>query len=100
MLQGVAYLAARPDVDPDAVYVWGERETALLALHAAALDERVAGAACLALPETYRGAPGQTVTLEPWLVVPGLLAVADVADLRALVSPRPCLTGNPAEPPT
>jgi dienelactone hydrolase len=97
VLQGVAYLAARPDVDPDAVYVWGERETALLALHAAALDERVAGAACLALPETYRGAPDQTVTLEPWLVVPGLLAVADVADLRALVSPRPCLTGNPAE---
>ena len=96
VLQGAAYLRGRPDVDPEAVYVWGERETALLALHAAALDERVAGAACLALPETYRGAPGQTVTFDPWLVVPGLLAVADVPDLRALVSPRPCLTGNPA----
>jgi hypothetical protein len=36
------------------------------------------------------------VTFQPWLVVPGLLAVADVPDLRALVGPRPCLTGNPA----
>ena len=38
VLRGAEYLAGRPDVDPQAVSVWGERETALLALHAAALD--------------------------------------------------------------
>ena len=97
VLRGVEYLAGRPDVDPQAVSVWGERETALLALHAAALDQGVAGAACLDLPPTYRGSPGQPVTLEPWLVVPGLLALADVPDLLALVAPRPCLTGSPAD---
>jgi hypothetical protein len=96
VLRGVEYLAQRPDVDPDAVYVWGERETSLLALHAAALDTRVAGAACLGLPASYRIAPGQAVTTEPWLVVPGLLDVADVPDLLALVAPRPCVTGSPA----
>jgi dienelactone hydrolase len=94
VLRGVEYLAGRPDVDPEAVYVWGERETAPLALHAAALDERVAGAACLDLPETYRGEAGHPVTLAPWMVVPGLLALADVPDLLALVRPRPCVTGS------
>ena len=57
----------------------------------------MAGVACLDLPPTYRGSPDQPVTLEPWLVVPGLLALADVPDLLALVAPRPCLTGSPAD---
>ncbi len=94
VLRGVEYLASRPDVDAGAVYVWGEADASLLALHAAALEERVAGAVCLGLPESYRAPAGEAgVKLEPWLVVPGLLAVADVADLRDLVAPRPCLTG-------
>lgn len=97
VLRGVEYLASRPDVDPRAVYVWGEADAALLALHAAALDERVAGAACLGLPESYRAsADNAAVTLDPWLVVPGLLAIADVADLQDLIAPRPCVTGTPS----
>ena len=95
VLRGVDYLAGRPDVDPARVYVWGERAASLLALHAAALDERVAGAACLGLPESYRAPARGDVDLEPWLVVPGLLSLADVPDLRALVAPRPCVTGAP-----
>jgi hypothetical protein len=95
VLRGVEYLAGRPDVDSAAVYVWGERAAAFLALHAVALDDRVAGAACLGLPDSYRVAAGCEATLEPWLVVPGLLAVADVPDLKSLVAPRPLVTGVP-----
>jgi cephalosporin-C deacetylase-like acetyl esterase len=97
VVRGVEYLASRPEIDPAAVYVWGEGDAALLALHAAALDEVVAGAACLGLPASYRApADGSPVTLAPWLVVPGLLAIADVPDLAALVAPRPCITGSPS----
>jgi hypothetical protein len=95
VIRGVEYLGTRPDVDPAAVHVWGEGDAALLALHAAALDTTVAGAACLGLPDSYRTPAGGQVTLAPWLVVPGLLALADVHDLRALVAPRPCATGSP-----
>jgi cephalosporin-C deacetylase-like acetyl esterase len=96
VLQGVAYLRTRPDIDPSRVFVWGEGDTALLALHAAAQSEDVAGAACLGLPETYRAMAGEAVTLAPWLVVPGLLSLADVPELQALVAPRPVVTGQPA----
>jgi dienelactone hydrolase len=97
VLQGVAYLKTRSDIDPARVYVWGEGDTALLALHAAALSEEVAGAACLGLPSSYRAPEGgEAVTLAPWLVVPGLLSLADVPELQALVAPRLVVTGPPA----
>ncbi|MGH2366797.1 MAG: alpha/beta hydrolase family protein, partial [Chloroflexota bacterium] len=94
VLRGVEYLASRPDVNPDAVYVWGEGDTSLLALHAAALDETIAGAACLGLPESYRAHRDvSSVTLAPWLAVRGSL---DVPELAEMVRPRPLVTGNPA----
>jgi cephalosporin-C deacetylase-like acetyl esterase len=97
VLRGVEYLVSRADIDPSAVYVWGEGDAALLALHAAALDERVAGAACLGGPTTYRApAGGEAVSLAAWLVVPGLLALADVPHLEALVAPRPWVRGTAA----
>jgi cephalosporin-C deacetylase-like acetyl esterase len=97
VLRGVEYLASRADVDPAAVYVWGEGDASLLALYAAALDERVAGAACLGGPSSYRApAAGDAVSLAAWLVVPGLLALADVPQLEALVAPRLCVRGTPA----
>lgn len=98
VLRGVEYLRTRPDVDAGRVYVWGEDASALLALHAAALDEAVAGAVCSGLPDSYRApSDGSDVQLAPWLVVPDLLRITDVAELRALVAPRPCLTGTPTE---
>jgi dienelactone hydrolase len=97
VVQGVRYLRTRAEIDPAKVSVWGEGDAALLALHAAALAEEVAGAACLGLPSSYRARDGGApVTLAPWLVVPGLLSLADVPDLQALVAPRPVLTGSPA----
>jgi dienelactone hydrolase len=95
VLRGVEYLRARPEVDAGRVYVWGEEAAALLALHAAALDEAIAGAACIGLPASYRApSDGRDVELADWLVVPGLLRIADVPVLQALVAPRPCLTGT------
>ena len=53
--------------------------------------------ACLGLPASYRATEGDgAVTLAPWLVVPGLLSLADVPELQALVAPRRVLTGSPA----
>lgn len=97
VLRGVEYLRTRPQVDPGRVYVWGEEAAALLALHAAALDEAIAGAACIGLPASYRApSDGRDVELADWLVVPGLLRIADVPALRALVAPRPCRVGTMA----
>jgi hypothetical protein len=95
VVRGVEYLGTRPDVDSAAVHVWGEGDAAFLALHAAALETSIAGAACLGLPDSYRTPAGGQVTLAPWLVVPGLLSLADVPALKALVAPRPCITGSP-----
>ena len=36
------------------------------------------------------------MSLAPWLVVPGLLALADVPQIEALVAPRTCVHGAPA----
>ncbi len=97
VVRGVEYLASRPEIEPTAVSVWGESDASLLALYAAALDESVAGAACLGLPDSYClnvGAGGAQAVLAPWAVLPGVLTLADIADIRTLVAPRPFIAGT------
>jgi cephalosporin-C deacetylase-like acetyl esterase len=94
LLQAVTFLASLPNVDPKRIFVWGERDAALLALWAAALDPRIAGAALFDLPESYAGKPDSPVTMAPWLAVPGVLSTADVPDLLRLVAPRALVTGG------
>jgi hypothetical protein len=49
------------------------------------------------LPDSYRApSDGGDVEVAAWLAVPGLLGIADVPAVRALVAPRPCRVGTMA----
>lgn len=94
-------LRARPDLDAQRFYCLGLQETGLLALFAAALDERLAGAAAFGTLASYLsplgfGRPfmykeeqplGGLHSLVPF--VPNLLSIGDVLHFAALVAPRP-----------
>jgi dienelactone hydrolase len=87
----LAALLARPDVDPARVGALGHSYGGSTTLFQAALDERVrfacaSGAAC-----TYRRRMADGTGIELAQVVPGILAVADMDDLVAMIAPRPLL---------
>jgi cephalosporin-C deacetylase-like acetyl esterase len=82
------WLALQPGVNRQRLSVVGLGQAGLVALCAAALDDRVSGVAAVGAPVTY-------VTDQPYpdgtrmgLLAPGLLRVGDVSHLAALVAPR------------
>lgn len=79
MLRGAEYLRGRAEAGTGRVYVRDEDAAALLALHASALDDAIADAAYIGLPDSYHApSEGSDVHLATWLVVSGPLATADV----------------------
>ena len=86
VIRAVDYLLDRDDVDPGGVGMWGEDEGGLLALYAAALDERVKAAACADTLVSYREGAG--FVQAQWLFPRNILRVADIPDLARMVSPR------------
>lgn len=96
VLRAVEYLREREDMQPDRVALWGEREGALLALYAGALDVRVAAVVADYPLASYRGAQdgAHAAWLYPWRV----LDVCDVPDVAALVAPRPLVLANATGP--
>ena len=95
-LRAVEYLREQEDVQPDRVVVWGEREGALLALYAGALDTRLAGVMADYPMASYRG--GQDGAHAAWLFPWRVLDVCDVPDVAALVAPRPLVLANATGP--
>jgi cephalosporin-C deacetylase-like acetyl esterase len=95
-LRAVEYLREREDVQPDRVVVWGEREGALLALYAGALDTRLAAVMADYPLASYRG--GQDGAHAAWLYPWRVLDVCDVPDVAALVAPRPLVLANATGP--
>ncbi len=96
VMRCIEYLESRDDIVSDRICVWGEEESALLALYAAAMDDRVAGAACDAMLSTYRSDSG--FVQPPTLFPRNILKAGDVADVAALVAPRPLLIANAVDP--
>jgi len=92
VIRTVDYLLTRDDVRPDAIALWGEREASLLALYAAALDERIAATVCLGPLASYLGDQGFTQPY--WWFPRNILQVADICDLARIVSPRSLLLAN------
>jgi pimeloyl-ACP methyl ester carboxylesterase len=91
------YLLARPDVDAvRGVIVVGRGGGALLALHLAALDERVSTVVTLEMIESYRSlVEHERYSLPVSWTVPGVVRGLDspngydVDDLIQLIAPRP-----------
>jgi dienelactone hydrolase len=93
-LKAIEFLNGRPDVDRSRFSIVGIGAAGLVAMAAAALDERVRAVATV-------GTLASFVTDEPFhghrmaMFAPGLLEVADVAHLAALVAPRRLLAAAP-----
>lgn len=82
------YLATRPEVDAARIGVMGISGGGMVALFAAALDERLRAAAISGYLSTFRDS---VLSIRHCLCnyVPGLLAEAEMYDVAALLAPRP-----------
>ncbi len=78
------------------VQLYGERDAALIALFAAALDERVAALHTLSLPSTLTSRGG--FRYPPSFFPPNLLKYADIPEVAAMVAPRPLTVEVPVDP--
>jgi len=100
----------QPYIDPERVYVVGYGPGALLGLHLAALDPRVAGVAAVAPPQPFildtpeRGTGGISRWSHERMWIPRLghfigeerRVPYDTSELMAAIAPRPLLVLNPA----
>jgi cephalosporin-C deacetylase-like acetyl esterase len=90
VLGAMTYFAARPEVDAAKIAVYGSGLSgSLVALYAAALDDRIAGVAVDASPASYLDIYDvKSVGLTHIMAVPSILDVADIAQTVALIAPR------------
>lgn len=82
------WLAARPDAGQSRVAVVGLGQAGVVALCAAALDERIATAATVEAPISYMTDLPYPASTRMGLLAPGILRVGDIPQLAALVAPR------------
>ena len=78
------------------VEAYGEIEAGLIALLAAALDERIRAVHALGLPATLVSKDG--FSYPPSLFPPNILKYADIPELAAMVAPRPLTVEQPLSP--
>ena len=97
VIRSVNWLVAQPEVDPSAITLYGRAAEGMVALHAAALDPRIAHVVVENTLVSYR------LALEAPLhrnlsdiVLPGVLLHYDVAALLQAISPRTVALVNPA----
>jgi cephalosporin-C deacetylase-like acetyl esterase len=76
-------------LDRGRIVVWGRGAFGLVALAAAALDERIAAAGTTGFVESLEGLLSPTPEQTPMLYRYRLLELLDVADLEMLIGPRP-----------
>ncbi|MBI3461641.1 MAG: hypothetical protein HY000_01070, partial [Planctomycetes bacterium] len=87
--EGVLW-AGRKDVQRERLGVYAIGAAGVVALCAAALDERIRWAACGGLPASYvADKPYSNASVPMGIAAPGILSVGDVPHLAALVAPRP-----------
>jgi len=98
VLRGVDYLETRPEVDRKRLSVIGHGAGGLLALYAAALDERIRSAACARMLVTYSAALETDLYRHRYSgFAPQALESFDLPDVAALAAPRPLLILNPVD---
>jgi dienelactone hydrolase len=83
---------------PEPVALVGVGPAALVALCAAALDERVAAVAAVETPVTLVSEAGFAPPMRMSLLVPGVLHAGDVPQWAALAAPRPLVIAGGIDP--
>jgi len=98
VLRSVAVLAERPEVYPEQLSVVGQGMGGLLALFAAALDERITTAVCTNSLVSYRDlATHEFHAWHPSNFVSGILRLCDLPEVAACVAPRRLILGGPLD---
>jgi cephalosporin-C deacetylase-like acetyl esterase len=94
-LNVVEYMHSRSQVGAVRVSIAGRGDAGLVALFAAALDANVSGAAAEGVPASYGEiAESETYDQPVTFLLPGALHDFDLADVLALITPRPLLLVN------
>jgi len=93
-LMALDYLSSRPEVDRKRIGVTGMSMGSTRSWWLAALDERIAAAACVACLTRYQDliAEGQLRQHGIYYFVPGVLKHFDMEAVVSLIAPRPLLT--------
>ncbi len=92
------WLAARPDVDPRAISVYGLGALGPVALHLGAIDDRVAAIYADNSLTAFRMAVDQPIQRElPEVLPPGVLRRYELGDLTLAAFPRPVTFVNPTD---
>lgn len=98
VLRSLALLAERPEVNPERMSIVGQGTGGLLALFAAAFDERVSTVVCCQSLASYRlVATHEFHSCQPWTLVHGLLRVCDLAQVAACMAPRRVVLAGPVD---
>ena len=96
-LRAITWLSSRSDVDKSAITLYGKGGLGMVALHTAALDNRVTRVVIENTLVSYQSAlqAGLHKNLSE-VVIPGVLRRYDVSDLLIAINPRPVLIVNSA----
>ncbi len=98
LIRAVNWLVTLPDVDKSAITVYARAAEGMAALHAAAIDERIAHVVVENTLLSYRlalDAPLHRNLSD--IVLPGVLRHYDVSDLLQAISPRTVILVNPTD---
>ena len=96
VIRTLDYIGTRKDLDKHAISCWGEGEASIIALIAAALDDRVKDVRVYKLPATLESKEG--FNLPPSIFAPNMLKYADIPELAAMIAPRHLTVVKPMDP--
>jgi hypothetical protein len=97
-IRAVNWLAARRDVDRNAITVYGSGSLGMVALHAAVLDSRISKVVIANTLTSYRMIVDQPVHRNvSEIVIPGVLQHYDTTDLLTAIYPRPVIYVSPQD---
>jgi len=95
----LGYLRGRPDLGERPLFLYARDQAALPALLAAALSGLADGVALEEPLATFRSDEGEGFEHPSPLLLPGVLEVADIPEIAALLAPRRLAVANPYLPP-
>jgi cephalosporin-C deacetylase-like acetyl esterase len=97
-IRAVSWLESRDDVDPSSVTLRSTGALGLVALHAAALDDRITRVAVAKTLVSYRMALEAELHRNlSEILIPGVLTRYDVGDLIAVITPRRVVVDDPVD---
>lgn len=101
VMRGMDYLTLRQEIDAQRLYVYGEAAAGLIALYAAAVDERVQVACADRFLVSYKPQPSSNPTAAPAPFaepvsnfLPNILTLGDVNDVASWAAPRQLILTN------